>query len=253
MSSISEFFSHPLVLLLIGALISGVLIPYFTNRAANYQKGLEIKTNLMGRINEGVMQMVMSVQAMEIHLDMIRFQNDEEKSIISNRKEDLDDELEEITKQLDRSQPEEITKKKLNQKRREIYEKLEGTNKLIQNAEKLFEEANNEYRQWEVSRAVIRSQIRSYFPRIERMWNDFSENVSRFYAHIQDDYSYALYGSSENRGDWGKMRQNVIKEKEKIVENIQRSSVYGLSEGLFHRFIRRITPRPFRRIVSSFY
>jgi len=56
--SIAEILSHPLSLLLIGATVSGLLIPYFTNRWQRHQKGLEIRIDLVGRISQTVMSMM---------------------------------------------------------------------------------------------------------------------------------------------------------------------------------------------------
>ena len=107
-NNISQFFSHPLVLLLIGALISGVFIPYFTNRAAKYQKGLEIKTDLVRRINESVMRLAISLDLFAIDLtNAMRFEREIMKILGTDKKPprksglyylkiDLQNELEEI-------------------------------------------------------------------------------------------------------------------------------------------------------------
>ena len=46
--------SHPLVLLLIGAFISSLLIPYFTRQWQDNQKEFELKTALADEVNEAV-------------------------------------------------------------------------------------------------------------------------------------------------------------------------------------------------------
>jgi hypothetical protein len=57
-----ELLKHPLTVLLVGALISGLLIPAFTRRWQNHQKALEIKTQLVSDLSKSIMEMVMATQ-----------------------------------------------------------------------------------------------------------------------------------------------------------------------------------------------
>jgi hypothetical protein len=63
-----EWLAHPLFLLLIGALISSYLIPSWTRRWQDHQKELELKTDLLGEINDSVMGMIMKIQVAEVLL-----------------------------------------------------------------------------------------------------------------------------------------------------------------------------------------
>ena len=63
---IKEWLSNPLLLLVVGGAISGLLIPYITTQWQNHEKELEIKTDLVGRISETVMSMIMAVQFAEM-------------------------------------------------------------------------------------------------------------------------------------------------------------------------------------------
>lgn len=53
---------HPLTILLLGAAISGVLVPWLTRRWQNHQKSLEIKTDLVSELSKAIMQFVMAIQ-----------------------------------------------------------------------------------------------------------------------------------------------------------------------------------------------
>lgn len=57
-----ELLKHPLTILLVGALISGLLLPEFTRRWQNHQKALEIKTELVSDLSKSIMGMVMATQ-----------------------------------------------------------------------------------------------------------------------------------------------------------------------------------------------
>src|SRR5262245_28005345 len=62
-----ELLKHPLTVLLVGALISGLLIPTFTRRWQNHQKALEIKTQLVSELSKSIMEIIMAIQF--VHLD----------------------------------------------------------------------------------------------------------------------------------------------------------------------------------------
>lgn len=57
-----EFFQHPLVILLVGSIISGVLIPFFTKNWQNHQKSLDIKNDLVTEISKTITTMMINVQ-----------------------------------------------------------------------------------------------------------------------------------------------------------------------------------------------
>jgi hypothetical protein len=54
--------AHPLVVLLVGAAVTGFLIPTLTRRSQDRQKELELKTELVSELSESIMEMVMAVQ-----------------------------------------------------------------------------------------------------------------------------------------------------------------------------------------------
>lgn len=58
----SDFLSHPLVLLFFGALLSGLLIPFITRNWQDRAKSLEIKTELVSELSEATMGMLMVTQ-----------------------------------------------------------------------------------------------------------------------------------------------------------------------------------------------
>lgn len=53
---------HPLFLLLVGAIFSGLFIPWITRRWQHTQKELELKTDLVGDISDAVMKTVMTAR-----------------------------------------------------------------------------------------------------------------------------------------------------------------------------------------------
>jgi hypothetical protein len=56
-SSISGFFA-PLVLLVVGAVLTGLLVPYITRRWQDHQKELELKADLLARLSEAVTRVI---------------------------------------------------------------------------------------------------------------------------------------------------------------------------------------------------
>lgn len=61
-SSIERHLSNPLLLLIVGAVISGLLVPYITNQWQNHEKELELKTSLVARISEAVSRALTAAQ-----------------------------------------------------------------------------------------------------------------------------------------------------------------------------------------------
>jgi hypothetical protein len=56
----------PVAVLLLGALVSGLLIPGLTRRRDDHRKALEIKTGLVEEISESVMRFMMAIQFAEL-------------------------------------------------------------------------------------------------------------------------------------------------------------------------------------------
>lgn len=82
----SEFLSHPLVLLLIGAALSGYLIPAINRQIQARQKELEVKVDLVSELSEIIMKMVMSVQF--AHLAPERYAYHENRDEIIKARQD---------------------------------------------------------------------------------------------------------------------------------------------------------------------
>ena len=61
-----DLFSSQLFLLIVGAIISSLLIPWFFQIWQNQQTELEIKTNLISKISESVIALVMTTQSVLI-------------------------------------------------------------------------------------------------------------------------------------------------------------------------------------------
>jgi hypothetical protein len=53
------------LLLIIGAVISGILIPYFTRQWQDHQKDLELKTDLVSGISKAIVDLMLAAQLIE--------------------------------------------------------------------------------------------------------------------------------------------------------------------------------------------
>lgn len=58
----AQFLSHPLVVLAVGAVLTGLLIPHFTQRWQDRRKALEIKADLIERVSCAVAEMFTATQ-----------------------------------------------------------------------------------------------------------------------------------------------------------------------------------------------
>jgi hypothetical protein len=186
---IKEWLSNPLLLLVVGGAISGLLVPYITNQWQNHQKELEIKTDLVGRISETLMNMIIAVQ----------------------------------------------------------FAEMSGPNQQSQ------EEYNKIFRDWEISSAVVGSQIRAYFPtnNLGPEWDKLSKLVTDVYAlsgifvpetrikHVEkikgyfsnsmDNLDFSELVNSTERvnylSQWFKLKDEIIKKKDILVEAILESRI----------------------------
>lgn len=66
MPTIIEFVSNPMLILIVGALVTGLLVPYITNQWQNHQKELELKTDLVAEISDVVTRMILAIQFAEV-------------------------------------------------------------------------------------------------------------------------------------------------------------------------------------------
>lgn len=90
MATFEESFLYPLILLLVGAGLSGLLFPFFTNRWQIHQKGLEIKIDLAGRMSQTVMGMITMIEF--ILTSALDFTGDSRKPLDDLNKGELDKE-----------------------------------------------------------------------------------------------------------------------------------------------------------------
>jgi len=57
---IKKVISNPMILLVVGAIISSLIIPYYTRQWQDHQKELELKTNLSDEINKAISDILVS-------------------------------------------------------------------------------------------------------------------------------------------------------------------------------------------------
>lgn len=77
MVNIGDLATHPLVVLIVGAILSSLIIPRITKRWQDHQKELEIKIDLIKKISEIIMKEVMSVQFMKIQIGYMDIDSEE--------------------------------------------------------------------------------------------------------------------------------------------------------------------------------
>lgn len=76
----SDFFAHPLTVLIVGAILTGLLVPAITRRWQNRQKELEVKVELISELSEAIMQIVMAVQVVRVRAELPRSAMSDENS-----------------------------------------------------------------------------------------------------------------------------------------------------------------------------
>jgi hypothetical protein len=238
MVNIVDVISHPLSLLLIGGLLSGLLFPYFTNRWQNHQKELDIKIDLVGRISESIMNMIMAIQFIEVSIQQLKVQSldlKEKESEFHKKERDLEQaklkptELREQEKLLN-------LQSKLKKERDSLSGERDNLNKRFQDIQKIFTELNVEYKKFEVSSAMIGTHLQAYFAKtdIGQRWTGLSERVVLFYSMTEEDFNEAkLAGSKDIVEEWLKNRNEILDEKSNIIQLVLKSHVSTLPAHFF--------------------
>jgi hypothetical protein len=193
-NSINEILSNPLLLLIVGGILTGLLIPYITTQWQNHEKELDIKTSLVSKISEYTTRMLMAIQFVEVS------QSPGENSSLTQ------------------------------------------------------EQYDNEYRDWKINSDIMQSQISAYFPNIDasKQWKKFSNAVEFLYAlsgvhseesridflqkiqtNLSNDINLTTWNVLKNHispmnntqekiyeENWGLLKDMIVEEKEKIIQNI---------------------------------
>lgn len=76
--NLKDLFSNQFFLLIVGAIISSLLIPWFFQIWQNQQTELEIKTNLVSKISESVISLVMATQSVLLQSNYQQINNQDE-------------------------------------------------------------------------------------------------------------------------------------------------------------------------------
>lgn len=142
--------SHPLFLLIIGALVSGFIIPmvinYLSNKWQKRQKSLEIKIDLVTSISQTIMKIMTALELAESEIN--RFGKDIGTTDIGDNK----------------------------------YQKKSATKENYRkNIQQDFLKIEEEYREFKVSSAVIGTQFEGYFPstNMKDCWDKITEKIKQ--------------------------------------------------------------------------
>ena len=58
-----EILSHPLFIVLVGGVLTGIVIPKISRKQKNYQKELDLKTELVAEMSESVMTILITFES----------------------------------------------------------------------------------------------------------------------------------------------------------------------------------------------
>jgi hypothetical protein len=154
--AVSETVSNlvfPLIILLVGAGVSGYFVPRILNAREERRKSLEVRTALVAEIADAVTSFLMAIQFADVvqrRVSMSRgIDPDAEESATEEAGDDSD-----------------------------IFDDPEVRSSI--------EDANEAYKTWEIESAIIGTKLTAYFPdsELNRRWAEFSQDLISFYAAI---------------------------------------------------------------------
>jgi hypothetical protein len=238
----SDFLNHPFVLLLTGALLSGLLIPSFTRRWQNHQKILELKTELVSEVSESTMKLIMAVQSTHISIPVIQRKIQKQR----HKQEEIELSIRDAQSEKPTDQTEiDQDQWSLDKSERDVEQLEESISNSEQALNIAYQELNAAYREWEVRSAVIGTKLQAYFPArgvpeekgIPEEWSRFSEAVGKFYALegvpeeprrrelINEILSIVGHSSDqENVKEWNHLRKRLLFKKTGLVQDILNAS-----------------------------
>ncbi len=165
-----ELLSHPLIILVIGAALSGLVIPHVTNKwkdkvrqieitKQDYQRELEIKKEITGNIAQSVMTVLVYIRAVYKKIEATK--NYIKKNGLDNNS--------------------------INKGNTSSYTSEFAT--LIQNIDVTLEELNKKFNDFEISRGIIGTTLKTYFPNSNLYydWIDFLKKMDNLYDKINEN------------------------------------------------------------------
>ena len=162
MDTLEGLLSHPLTLLIVGALLSSLLIPSWTRQWQDRQSELRVKVDLVDKIDNSVTGIVMAVQFAVL--------------------------------------------------------RAEGQSQV---------DYDRAYRQWEVDRRLIRSQLRAYYPEkpLAGDWNELSEEITALYAGSQEGTALSGDGKEEYLNDFAQKKDAFFERTDRLNNEILQASI----------------------------
>jgi hypothetical protein len=175
--AVSETVSNlvfPLIILLVGAGVSGYFVPRILNAREERRKSLELRSSLVAEIADAVMSFLMAIQFAEQTQRYVRAQR---RKVPEPRPDATGGAAEPW----------------------DIFEEPEVKSSI--------EDANEAYKRWEIESAVIGTKLTAYFPDpdLNRRWAEFSQDLVRFYGTIgiPEDSRAGTYAEIRRRHSGG--------------------------------------------------
>jgi hypothetical protein len=149
--------AHPLTLLIVGALLSSLLIPSWTKQWQDRQSELQVKVDLVDRIDNSVTGMIMSVQFAVVG--------------------------------------------------------AEGQSQA---------DYDRAYRQWELDRRLIGSQLRAYYPEesLARDWEELAAGITDLYVGSQEGSSLSGSSKEEYLTEFEKRKEALFERTDELNNKI---------------------------------
>lgn len=162
MDTLEGLLSHPLTLLIVGAVLSSLLIPSWTRQWQDRQSELRVKVDLVDKIDNSITGIVMAVQFAIL--------------------------------------------------------RAEGQSQV---------DYDRAYRQWEVDRRLIRSQLRAYYPEkpLASDWNELSEEITAMYAGSQEGTSLSGDRREEYLDDFAEKKDALFERTDRLNSEILKASI----------------------------
>jgi len=211
-------FQHPLVLLLVGSVISGVLIPFFTRSWQNHQKSLDIKNDLVTEISKTVTTMMINVQY-----------------FLENMKKMRDKEIQEIQQKYNEdykkwSIAEEIISSRLEAyfPKQNILQQWKKYTKIINNVYALSATDEKLKRQEKINEIKEYLDVQKSKTTTDQINWDILENRKKY---INDEGEF----TNEYLDNWWKLKTSILNAENAIIQDIIKKPIQGFGKNWLGR------------------
>ena len=235
----ADWLQHPLVLLIIGGVVTGIVGPRITNQHQNHQKKLQVAVDIIIKISKGHAEIDNSLWKLTLKIDeAVEKLSVETKGGIQKQKQELESKYKQLKGQKNKAKTDEADIL-LGQELSNTSDQLEKIKKVEEDLNTSVNESSKTHEEWLLSNREIASLTRTFYYRnmnVEIYYEiyfysilRFSTRVGQYYNHVKDfsiSQDFNKYDSSL-RSDINDISYKSSNNTQSLIETIREETFKG--------------------------